>query len=160
MMPWRTMPPRPQSLMWPGPGSGNAPGTTEPRRNNKHASPRRRAWSGRRCARSGGMSGAYMTPLSVGNPICNPSTPHSPPRRSRGLPQTSPLAALPSPLLRRLSRLRGAGVLRWGCAPRWGRCKSRGQGVAAAGGARGLRWGHAREGARKVLLNFLSVAGP
>jgi len=47
----------------------------------------------------------------------------SPTRRSRGLPQTSPLAALPSPILRRLARSRGTA---WGApqAP-WARCGRR-----------------------------------
>jgi hypothetical protein len=71
--------------------------------------------------------GNYM---SVCNPVCNPSPRHSPARRSRGLPQTLPLATLPSPILRRLSRPRGA---------------ARGLGPGRSGGGRLAR------GARKVL---------
>ena len=73
-----------------------------------------------------------------------------PPRRSRGLPQTLPLATLPYPILRHLSRPRGA-ARRLALGRSGGAAPRRGREGTPVGGT--LAWG-----VRKVLLNCLSVS--
>ena len=117
-------------------------------------SPRRHAWSRRRRACNGGVARERATPLGVCNPLGNlPPEPF--PRPS---PQGTP-EALPSPLLRCLSRPRGAAlclapgrfggvaILPWARHRHW-------RGVDAGVG----RWGECcRGGDTKGRLYFLSV---